>query len=99
MHADLYRVASSVFSVGPFLPSDTNLSCQSSRGVLTVLMFALHPESLMLRGAHVRFNVQELSSLICPDSEHTFNNRRLFVSDSPNQGVPMSFVVSFFFEK
>ena len=46
MHADLYR-ASSLFKIGLFLPSNTNFS----RGVLTVLVFALHPDSLMMSGA------------------------------------------------
>ena len=51
MHADLYRVASSLFKIGLFLPYHTNLSCSFSRGVLKVLVFALHPDSLMMTGA------------------------------------------------
>ena len=51
MHGDLYRVASSLFKIGLFLPYHTNLSCSFSRGVLGVLVFALHPDSLMVRGA------------------------------------------------
>ena len=51
MHADLYRVAPSLFRMGLFLPSNTNLSCRFSRGVLTILVFTLHPDSLMMSGA------------------------------------------------
>ena len=55
MHADLYRVASSLFKIGLVLQSNTNLSCSfSSRGVLTVLVFALHPDSLMMSGAFLK---------------------------------------------
>ena len=49
MQADLFRVASSFFRVGLFLPSITNLSCNFSRCALTVWVFALHPDSLMMR--------------------------------------------------
>ena len=48
MDADLYRVASSLFRIGLFLPSHASLSCSFYRGVLTV---ALHPDSLMMSGA------------------------------------------------
>ena len=51
MQADLFRVACSLFRIGLFRPSDTKLSCSFSRGVLTVLVFALHPDSLMMSGA------------------------------------------------
>ena len=43
MHADMYRVVSS------FLAS--NISCSFSRGDLTVLVFALDPDSLMMSAA------------------------------------------------
>ena len=36
--------------VGFFLLSNTNLFCSFSRGVLTVLAFALHPDFLMMNG-------------------------------------------------
>ena len=49
--ADLYRVASSFFRFGLRLPSYTSLSCGFSRGVLTALVFVLHPDSLMMSGA------------------------------------------------
>ena len=74
MHADMYRVAFSFFRIGLVLPSITNLSCNFFRGVLTVLVFALHPDSLMMRCAWLKsssFNVQELSSLICPDPKYS----------------------------
>ena len=51
MQADLYRVASSFFRIGLRLPSNTCLSCGFSRGVLTALVFVLHPDSLMMSGA------------------------------------------------
>ena len=51
MHADMFRVASSLFRIGPFLPSNTNLSCSFSHGVLTALVFVLHPDSLKMSGA------------------------------------------------
>ena len=45
----MYRVASSHSSkIGLFPPSDTNLFCGFNRGVFTVLVFALHPDSLMM---------------------------------------------------
>ena len=69
MHADLYRVASSLFRIGFFLPSTTNWSCSFSRGVLTVFAFALHPDSLMMSGACLKSG--SLSSFICPNSKHT----------------------------
>ena len=56
MQADLFRVASSLFRIGLFRPSDTNLSCSFSRGVLTVLVFELHPDSLMMSGACLKSN-------------------------------------------
>ena len=40
MHADLYRVASSFFRIGLFLSSNTNLSANCVRGVITVVVFA-----------------------------------------------------------
>ena len=49
--ADLYRVASSFFRIGLRVPSDTSLSCSFSRGVLTVFVFVLHPDSTMMSGA------------------------------------------------
>ena len=51
IQADLYLVASSLFRIGLRLPSNTSLSCSFSRGVLTVFVFALHPDSLMMSGA------------------------------------------------
>ena len=51
MHADRYRVASSFFRIGLRLPSNTNLSCSFSRGVLTASVFVLHLDSLMMSGA------------------------------------------------
>ena len=63
MHADLYRVASSFFSIGLFLPSDTNLSCNFFRGVLTVFVFALHPDSWKMSGAFLKSGSM---SKICP---------------------------------
>ena len=50
MQADLYRVASSPFRIGLRLPSNASLSCSFSRGVLTALVFVLHPDSLMMSG-------------------------------------------------
>ena len=38
------------FRIGLFLQSITNLSCNVSRGVLTVLVSALHPDSWMIPG-------------------------------------------------
>ena len=61
MHTDLYRVASSLFRIGLFLPSNTSLSCSFSRGVLTALVFVLHPDSLMMSGAC-------LKSVQCPST-------------------------------
>ena len=51
IQADLYRAASSFFRIGLRLPSNTSLSCSFSRGVLTALVFVLHPESLMMSDA------------------------------------------------
>ena len=51
MHTDLCRVASSFLGTGLFLQSNTNLSFNFSRGVLTVLVLALHPDSSMMRSA------------------------------------------------
>ena len=51
IQADLYLVASSPFKIGLNLPSNTSLSCSFSRGVLTLLVFVLHPDSLMMSGA------------------------------------------------
>ena len=51
MQADLYRVASSFIRIGLRLPSNTSLSCSFSRGVVTALVFVLHPDSLMMSGA------------------------------------------------
>ena len=56
--ADLYFVASSLFRIGVRLPSNTILSCSFSRGVLTVFVFVLHPDSLMMSGARVSCLVQ-----------------------------------------
>ena len=50
MQAGLCRAASSLFRIG-LLPSNTNLSCNISHCVLTVLVLALHPDSLMMSGA------------------------------------------------
>ena len=54
MQADLYRVASPFFRIGLRLPSNTSLSCSFSRGVLTALVFVLHPDSLMMSGAFLK---------------------------------------------
>ena len=51
MHTDLCRVASSFLGNGLFLQSNTNLSLNFCRSVLNVLVFALHPDSLMMRSA------------------------------------------------
>ena len=90
MQAELYHVASCLFRTGLFLPSHTDLSCNFSRGVLTVFVFALHPDSLMMTGA-VRLTVQELSSLISPNPEQ----RRRFASAPSIRYVPMSFAAYF----
>ena len=58
MHADLDRIAPSFFRIGLFLLLNTNLSCNFSRGVLTILVFALHPDSLMQRAARVPSQVE-----------------------------------------
>ena len=47
MQADMYRVTSSFLRIGVRLPSNTNFSCGSSRGALTVCVFALNPDSPM----------------------------------------------------
>ena len=60
MHANLYRVPSSLFKIGLFLPSNTNLS----RGVLTVLVFSLHPDSLVMGGACLKSSSM---SKYCPN--------------------------------
>ena len=78
MKADLYRVASSLFRIGLRLPSNTSLSCSFSRGVITALVFALHPDSLMMSGACLRFNVQVLSSLINSNSKQTVQQQKAF---------------------
>ena len=52
MQADLYRVASSFFRIGP------NLSCSFYRGVFTALVFVLHPDALMMSGACHLTNTQ-----------------------------------------
>ena len=51
MQADLCRVSSSFFRIGLRLQSNTSLSSSFSRGVLTALVFVLHPDSLMMSGA------------------------------------------------
>ena len=51
IQADLYRVASSCFRIGLRLPSNTGLSCSFSHGVLTAIVFVLHPDSLIMSGA------------------------------------------------
>ena len=50
IQADLYILASALFRMGLRLPSNTSLSCSFSRGMLTVLVFVLHPDSLMMSG-------------------------------------------------
>ena len=64
--ADLYLVASSPFRIGLRLPSKTSLSCSFSPGVLTVLVFVLHPCSLMMSGAYLKSgsNFQAMSRWI-----------------------------------
>ena len=51
IQADLHRVASSFFRIGLRLPSTTSLSCSFSRGVLTALVFVLHPDSVECVGS------------------------------------------------
>ena len=72
MQADLYRVAPSLFRIGLRLASHTSLSCSFSRGVLTALVFALHPHSLMM------VRVPSLSILINSNSEHTIQQQKAF---------------------
>ena len=44
------------FRIGLFLPSNTNFTCIIYRGVLTVLVSTLHPDSSMMRGACLQSN-------------------------------------------
>ena len=80
MQADMYRVASSFFRIGPRLPSNTSLSCSFSRGVVTASVFVLHPDSLMTSGACLKsgFNIQVLPSLIKSNSEYTIQQHKAF---------------------
>ena len=80
MQADLYRVASSLFRIGLRLPSNTSLSCNFSRGVLTVLVFALHPDSLVMSGACLKSAsmTKFLSSLINFNSKYTVQQQKAF---------------------
>ena len=64
MQADLYRVSFSFFRLGLFLHSNTNLSCNLSRGVLIVFVFASHPDSLMMRGACLKFGSMSKNSAV-----------------------------------
>ena len=95
LQADLYLVASFLFKIGLRLPSNTSLFCSFSRGVLTALVFVLHPDSLMMSGACLKSGS---ISRYCPfwstPTRNTrFHNRRLFTSESSNPSVPMSFAV------
>ena len=81
MQADLYRVSSSFFRIGLRLPSNTSLSCSFSRGVLTALVFVLHPDSLMKSAACLKSGS---ISRYCPvsltnsNSEHTSQQQKAF---------------------
>ena len=85
----------SLFRIELFLPFNTNFSCSLPRGVLAVLVFALHPDSLMMSGACLRSNsisknrpVRSVSTL-----GSRFNIRRLFTSETSNPSVPRSIAV------
>ena len=95
MQAHLHRVASSFFKIGLRLPSNTSLCCSLSRGVLTALVFVLHPDSLMMSGACLKSGSMSRYCPVCstPTPNTRFNNRKLFTSESSNPSVPMSFAV------
>ena len=97
MHADLYPVASSLFRIGLFHPSNTNLSCSFARGVLTALVFVFASRFTDDEWcvSQVKFNVQVLSSSIGRNSKHAVSTTEDFSrSESPNPSGPMSFTVS-----
>ena len=93
--ADVYRVASYFFRIGLRLPSNTSLSCSFSRGVLTALVFVLHPDSLMMSGACLKSGSLSRHCPVrsTPTLSTRFNNRKLFTSESSNPSGPMSFAV------
>ena len=71
------------------------LTCSFSRGVLTDLVFALHPDSLIMSGACVKSGSM---SRYCPfwfvPTRNTrFSNKRLFTSEPSKPKVPVSFIV------
>ena len=93
MQADLYRVASSFFRIALRLPSKTSLSCSFSRGAPSALVFVWHPDSLMVSGACLKYQVQ-YPSTVHFDQRQTlntrFNNRRLPTSKSSIPSVAIS---------
>ena len=95
IQADLYLVASSLFRIGLRLPSNTSLSCSFSRGILTVFVFELHPDSLMMSGACLKsgsmYKYCPVRSV--PTLNPRFSNRKVFTSESSNPSIPMSVAV------
>ena len=87
--ADLYRVASSFFRIGLFLPSNTTLTCNVPRGVLAASVFALHPDSLTMCDAWRRSG--SVSKKCQVSSVTTLNtrcyNRRRLAPESSNPSV------------
>ena len=95
MQADLYPVASFLFRIGLRLRSSTSLSCSFTRGVLILLVFALHPASLMMSGACLKSGSMSKYCPVrpVPTLNTRFNNRNHFTSESSDPSDPMSFAV------
>ena len=71
-----------------FLPSNTNMSCNTSRGVPTVFVFALHPDSLIRRCPCLRSS--SCTSVVQFD---LFPLRGRYASEPSSPNVPLYFAV------
>ena len=79
MDADPFRVASSLFKIGLFQPTNTNLSFSFSRGEFSlgvrVASRFIEDEWCM---SQEKLNVRAPSSVICPNSKHTVQHTEGF---------------------
>ena len=96
MQADLYRAATSFFRIGLNFPSNTNFSCNFSRDLLAVFVFALHPDSPMMSGACSKSGSIAMTFPVSsvPTLNTRFNTRIRFASESSDPSVPTCIWIS-----